>query len=315
MSGTMIMVEDLVRKFGSGKNVVTAVNGVNLFVAEGEIFGLLGPNGAGKSTTIGVMTTRVKPTSGHVEVAGIDVLKEPTRARKAIGVSTQANSLDRSCTTRENLYYHCRYSGMRRQAAAARADELLEQAQLTERAGVRPVALSGGMAQRLQVARAIAHRPAVLFLDEPTAGLDPQSRIALWDLIRQLRADGVTVLLTTHYMDEADALCDTLAIIDHGTVLTTGSPDSLKQGLGADVIVRLSVDRDPDGLCRQLAGQPQVQRAEIEDGAVAAYSKGGHGAVPGLIEAAVPHGLRDVRITEPTLENVFINLTGRQFRD
>lgn len=315
MSGAVILVEDLVRRFGSGKTAVTAVDGVNLIVAEGEIFGLLGPNGAGKSTTIGAITTRVAPTSGHIEVAGINVLTEPTRARKAIGVATQANTLDRSCTVRENLYYHCRYSGMRRRAAAERADELLAQVQLEERANLKPVALSGGMAQRLQVARAIAHRPAVLFLDEPTAGLDPQSRIALWDLIRQLRADGVTVLLTTHYMEEADNLCDNLAIIDHGTVLTTGSPQALKSGLGADVIVRVVVQRDADELCRQLRQRADVHSVEVSDGEVTIYTRGGHGAIPDLIQAAVPYGLGDVRITEPSLENVFINLTGRQFRD
>lgn len=315
MTSTMILVEDLVRTFGNGKGTVTAVDGVNLLVAEGEIFGLLGPNGAGKSTTIGAMTTRVKPTSGHVEVAGIDVLKEPTRARKAIGVATQVNTLDRSCTARENLYYHCRYSGMRRAAAAARADELLAQVQLGDRADMKPTALSGGMAQRLQMARAIAHHPAVLFLDEPTAGLDPQSRIALWDLIRDLRADGVTVLLTTHYMEEADNLCDNLAIIDHGKVLTTGSPESLKRGLGADVIVRLVVQRDAEELCRSIKARPDVQNIELSDGELTIYTRGGHGEVPHLIEAALPYGLGDVRITEPTLENVFINLTGRQFRD
>ncbi len=193
-----------------------AVDGLNLSVAAGEIFGLLGPNGAGKTTTAGMLTTRVIPSSGQAFVGGIDVVAQPSLAKQILGIVSQQNTLDRQLTVWENLYFHGRLFGIGARESRRVADRLLEQFQLSDWSKASVYALSGGMAQRLMVARAIFHRPAVLFLDEPTAGLDPQGRLALWELLGELNAEGQTILLTTHYMQEAERLCGRVAIMDHG---------------------------------------------------------------------------------------------------
>src|SRR3954454_25132999 len=237
----VIRTEQLTKVYPGG---LKAVDELDLEVHQGEIFGLLGPNGAGKTTTAGMLTTRVIPTSGRAFVGGIDVVARPTAAKQVIGVVPQSNTLDRSLTVWENLYFHGRYFGMSDAVVGHEADRLLEQFRLSER-GKEPVAaLSGGMAQRLMVARAIMHRPAVLFLDEPTAGLDPQSRIALWEILGELHGEGQTILLTTHYMEEADELCSRVAIIDHGRILALDTPAALKESTGADTIVDLAAEGD-----------------------------------------------------------------------
>ena len=208
----------------------------------GEVFGLLGPNGAGKTTTIGVLTTRVIPTGGQALIGGIDVVQHPTLVKQLIGVVSQQNTLDRQLNPFENLYWHGRLFGMGAKESRQIADELLERFQLTRFAKASVYALSGGMAQRLMVARAIFHRPAVLFLDEPTAGLDPQGRLALWELLEGLNAEGQTIMLTTHYMEEADKLCDRVAIMDHGKILALDTPADLKRSVGADTIVTVKAD-------------------------------------------------------------------------
>jgi ABC-2 type transport system ATP-binding protein len=284
-------------------------------VARGEIFGLLGPNGAGKTTTVGMCTTRVVPTSGRVTVDGVDVQADPPGARGRIGVVTQFNTLDRSCTVFENLQYHCRYFGMGHRDAKARAGELLETFRLADRAGASVMALSGGMAQRLQVARSIAHRPVVLFLDEPTSGLDPQSRIALWEVLGTLHDEGTTVILTTHYMEEADQLCDRLAIIDHGQILVMGTPEQLKRQVGVETVVTLTLDGDRRAAVAALAGVTGVDRTEIVEGDVLVYLAEREGPLPSVVEAAMAFGLVDLALTEPTLETVFIQLTGRALRE
>jgi len=222
-------------------------------VSTGEIFGLLGPNGAGKTTTAGILTTRVIPTSGQAFVGGIDVIAHPSLAKQILGIVSQENTLDRQLSVWQNLYFHGRLFSMGARETRRAADSLLEQFQLARFAKASVWALSGGMAQRLMIARAILHRPAVLFLDEPTAGLDPQSRLALWDLLHELNAAGQTILLTTHYMEEAEQLCGRVAIMDHGKILALDTPTGLKHSLGADTIITAKAAGDPHALGALLA--------------------------------------------------------------
>jgi ABC-2 type transport system ATP-binding protein len=296
---------------------VRAVDGLDLEVGRGEIFGLLGPNGAGKTTTVGMLTTRVVPTGGSALVAGLDVIRRPTEAKQIIGVVSQSNTLDRSLSVWENLYFHGRYYGMGARAAKSEADRLLEQFRLSDRAGASVHALSGGMAQRLMVARAIMHRPQVLFLDEPTAGLDPQSRLALWDILGELHAAGQTILLTTHYMEEADKLSDRVAIMDHGRLLALDTPAGLKRSLGADSVVRVTADGDIPGLAARLETFPGATKVSAVEGAVCMEVRGSNGVLPRIIDWAEDGGFKvtDLSLTEPTLETVFIRLTGKELRE
>src|SRR5262245_55448057 len=296
---------------------VKAVDRLNLTVHRGEIFGLLGPNGAGKTTTAGMLTTRVVPTSGRAYVGGVDVWAHPARAKRLIGVVPQTNTLDRSLSVRDNLYFHGRFFGMSSARARAEADDMLERFKLGERATMPVRALSGGMAQRLMVARAVMHRPAVLFLDEPTAGLDPQSRIALWAILNDLHVEGQTILLTTHYMEEADQLCKRVAIIDHGVVLALDTPDNLKRSIGIDTSVTVTATGDLDALAGLLEREMGGATAIVMDHTVRLGVKGSEGVLPAVVQAADRAGFNvtDLSITEPTLETVFINLTGKDLRE
>jgi ABC-2 type transport system ATP-binding protein len=296
----------------------TAVDKLNLDVQAGEIFGLLGPNGAGKTTTAGMLTTRVVPTSGKAFLAGVDVGAQPALAKQLSGIVSQQNTLDRQLTVWENLYFHGRLFGIGAKESRQTADDLLARFQLTKWSKASVYALSGGMAQRLMVARAIFHRPSVLFLDEPTAGLDPQSRLALWDLLHELHNDGQTILLTTHYMEEADQLCDRVAIMDHGRVLALDTPANLKQSIGADTIVSVRTTGDLDKLGELLAKDVAgVTRTRAADGRLELHVQGIDRLVPRIVLAAERGGfdLLDVSVAEPTLETVFINLTGRELRE
>ena len=313
----MIVQIEHLRKVYDGKQQVVAVDGIDLNVREGEIFGLLGPNGAGKTTTISICTTRALPTSGRVRIAGIDVVAHPAVSRREIGVVPQYNTLDRACTIFENIHFHCLYVGFSRADATARTRELLEQFHLTERAEARPQQLSGGLAQRVQIARAIAHRPKVLFLDEPSAGLDPQSRIAMWDAVRALRSQGITVVLTTHYMEEADELCERVAIIDHGRILVEDTPAALKASVGAGTIYELDL-HDQTGrasLPGSLGALAGVTAVEQTGNGVRVFAYPADGLLSEVVRTADPFGLRDLTITEPSLETVFIRLTGRDLRE
>ena len=312
----IVQVEDL-RKVYEGKQRVVAVDGIDLGVREGELYGLLGPNGAGKTTTIGICTTRVLPTSGRVHIAGVDVVRSPALARRAIGVVPQFNTLDRSCTIYENIHFHCLYFGLSRSEAKQRTNQLLDQFYLTERANAYPSQLSGGLAQRVQIARAIAHRPKVLFLDEPSAGLDPQSRIAMWDAVRRLREEGLTVVLTTHYMEEADALCDRVAIIDHGTILVEDTPTALKGSVRAQKVYALELSNHEGAapLAAQLKQMPGVRDVEFTPNGILIFADNADGLLPDIVRASNPYGLRDLTITETSLETVFIRLTGRDLRE
>ncbi len=295
-----------------------AVDGLNLQVGTGEVFGLLGPNGAGKTTTIGVLTTRVIPTGGQATIAGIDVVQHPTLIKQLIGVVSQQNTLDRQLTPFENLYWHGRLFGMGAKESRQTADDLLDRFQLSRFAKASVYALSGGMAQRLMVARAIFHRPAVLFLDEPTAGLDPQGRLALWELLEGLNAEGQTIMLTTHYMEEADKLCARVAIMDHGRILALDTPAELKRSVGADTIVTVKAAGDADQLAKvfmeRLEGLTRTRT--LPDG-VELQIRGADRLVPRVVEAAEAGGfsLADLSVAEPTLETVFIGLTGKDLRD
>jgi ABC-2 type transport system ATP-binding protein len=311
----VIRTEQLTKVYPGG---LRAVDELDLEVHHGEIFGLLGPNGAGKTTTAGMLTTRVIPTSGRAFVGGIDVVAHPTAAKQVIGVVPQSNTLDRSLTVWENLYFHGRFFGMSAATARAEADRLLAQFRLSER-GKEPVAaLSGGMAQRLMVARSIMHRPAVLFLDEPTAGLDPQSRLALWEILGELHGEGQTILLTTHYMEEADELCNRLAIIDRGRLLALGPPGELKRSTGVDTIVTVQATGDLDELAKVLEHEvPGAQQATRVDSNVVVELRNQDGVLPIVFNVAERHGFEvsDLSINEPTLETVFINLTGKDLRE
>ena len=244
-AATSVATDEVIRCEGLTKiypGDLKAVDNLDLAVRRGEIFGLLGPNGAGKTTTTGMLTTTVVPTSGTAEVGGVDVIAHPRRRSRVSVWCHSSTPSTASLNVWENLYFHGRFFGMTASAAKAEATHMLERFRLSDRAQSPVLALSGGMAQRLMTARAILHRPAILFLDEPTSGLDPQSRIALWEILGELHADGQTILLTTHYMEEADQLCDRLAIIDHGKLLALDSPAGLKKSVGADSIVTVTAD-------------------------------------------------------------------------
>src|ERR1700749_5114040 len=234
-----IRTEGLAKTYQSSRGKVEAVRGIDLDVAPGEFFGLLGPNGAGKSTTIGMLTTLVAPTGGRAWVAGHDVTKDTVAVKRRIGVVTQNNTLDMQLTVTENLAYRSRFFGLPKSVASRRAEQIIDAFGLTDRKNAMADQLSGGQARRLMIARALVHQPDVLFLDEPTAGLDPQTRVNLWDILKVLHDQGQTILLTTHYMEEAEALCDRIAVVDHGKVLAEGSLDDLLADAGAETILTL----------------------------------------------------------------------------
>lgn len=368
---TMIAVDGLEKQYPG--RPVKAVDGVSFAVRRGEVFGLLGPNGAGKTTTIGVLTTRVLPTGGHAYVAGIDVVSDPVGVKPHIAVVPQLNNLDRSLTAIENLTFHAAYFGIGRRARTERAKMLLKEFGLSDRANEKVDRYSGGMAQRLLIARALMHAPDVLFLDEPTTGLDPQARIFLWEMIETLNANGLTVLLTTHDMEEAEKLCGRVAIMDHGHLLALDTPRGLRALVPAGTRVELRVHAPlaadtKDAVLRAIQALSGVTAAEWTTartrGAestggpppwVAAMMRGGGGGRPGgrpgaggppvgappmpppapeepvlrlyaeragelavrAAQVVLDHGLElaDLHLAEPSLEDVFIHLTGKGLRD
>ena len=297
---------------------VVALDGISLEIQPGEVFGLLGPNGAGKSTTIGILTTRTRPTSGRAFIGDYDVWQEQVKAKRLIGVVPQRPNLDFALTAREILIFHGAYFGQSSKERARRADELLEKFKLTDRADNMVRSFSGGMMQRLSIARAMMHDPEVLFLDEPSAGLDPQTRLLLWELIRDYHRLGKTIVLTTHYMDEADALCERLAIIDHGKIIAQGTPQELKSSIPGGYLLRLRFDRVPEELMGQLRGLPGVSEVRAADHVAAdLYADRGGQLISAIVNSAQAAGveLRDVHIAEPSLETLFLHHTGRSLRD
>ncbi|HEY3733144.1 MAG TPA: ABC transporter ATP-binding protein [Streptosporangiaceae bacterium] len=318
--GSAIRTQDLRKTYKSSRGDVDAVRGIDLDVASGEFFGLLGPNGAGKSTTIGMLTTLVVPTGGRAWVAGMDVVGDPVAVKRRIGVVTQNNTLDMQLTVAENLEFRSRFFGLGLRDAARRADQLLAAFGLADRRKAIATDLSGGQARRLLIARALVHKPDVLFLDEPTAGLDPQTRVNLWDTLRALHAEGQTILLTTHYMEEAEALCERVAVVDHGEVLAAGTVDELKEGAGADTVITVRYESAvPAGLADTvgLDGRPGVSKVETDGDQIRVFTREPEGVLGELVTAGSAAGLtvHDASQLKPSLETVFLNLTGREYRE
>ena len=316
-AGAPIRTVGLSKVYRGRSGAIKAVDALDLEIARGEFFGLLGPNGAGKSTTIGMLTTMVVPTAGHAYIEGIDVERHPAAAKRRLGFVSQTNTLDRQLTVRENLYYHGRFFGVSRSEAERRSDDLLKRFSLSERADSMVFELSGGLAQRLMIARALVHRPEILFLDEPTSGIDPQTRINLWGILRDLHASGQTILLTTHYMEEADSLCERIAILDQGRMLALGSLAELKADYGAETVIVVTVDGEGSRLLAEAERLDNVLRAEADGSAVRVFANPPEGVLVALIERAHAVGLevRDASSQPPSLETVFLSLTGREYRE
>jgi len=318
---TVIAVEDLKKTYrpkGRKGVEVTALAGISFEVSRGEFFGLLGPNGAGKTTTIGILTTRVIPTGGVGRIEGINVARDPVAVKRSIGVVPQVNNLDRSLTAREILVFHAEYFGVPRQKREQNANELLQRFELAERADEKVTGFSGGMVQRLKIARALMHDPAILFLDEPTTGLDPQSRRMMWDLLTELNQKGLTVLLTTHYMEEADQLCGRAAIIDHGKLLALDSPAQLKRSVPGGYLVQLQVRGEvPPPFVEALRSLPGVVEVKGEQGQVRVYADHAEGLLANAMRVAADLNVMvtDAHVAEPSLENLFLHLTGRSLRE
>ena len=336
-----VLVSRLVKRYP--KSPANAVDGVSFQVLAGEVFGLLGPNGAGKTTTVGVLTTRVRPTSGSASVVGVDVVADPVRARSVLAVIPQRSNLDRALSIRDNLIFHAAYHGVPSQERTRRADELLEQFGLGERSGQKPDLFSGGQAQRVMIARALMHAPRVLFLDEPSTGLDPAARLFLWERLRELRDRGVTLVLTTHDMEEAAVLADRVGIMDYGKLLALDTPDALMRSVPGGTTLELTTNLEggdtADQVVSALGALAEVERVERLDAvATAAPGPGEGGAPPQLAPgelcvrlyvsgdapllvapaaaALAGYGLTltGVKLGIPTLEDVFIHLTGRALR-
>ncbi len=293
---------------------VVALESLDLDIQAGEFFGLLGPNGAGKTTAIGILTTRVLPTAGKAFVAGADVVKDSVRVRQTIGVVPQRPNADLSLNVLENLQFHAAYFGISSDVATKRAYELLERLGLSDKSNSKLTELSGGQQQRLMIVRALMHEPDIIFLDEPTVGLDPQARLGLWDILRDLHNRGRTIVMTTHYMDEADRLCDRLAIIDRGKLLALDTPSALKRKAPGGTLIELVLDGDaaPAGeIAETIAG---VSHVEANDGVLRVQSSRGGQTLPALIEAAETAGrtVTDIHLLQPSLESLFVSLTGRK---
>jgi ABC-2 type transport system ATP-binding protein len=303
-----IEVRGLVREFKGG---IRAVAGIDLEVAPGEIYGFLGPNGAGKSTTVHVLTTLLPPTAGSAKVGGFDVVKQGPQVRRTIGAALQEAALDPLLTGREHLRLQLALHGIPRSERAERTDELLARVGLRLAADRKISGYSGGMKRRLDLALALAHRPRILFLDEPTTGLDPQSRSALWDeVVRLKREEGVTVFLTTQYLEEADLLADRVGIIDHGRIVAEGTPASLKAEIGRPTVEALPADgTEPTALEGILGGFGELQPSTVG----VAVRLDGQGDLADIVRALDSGGVRvaDLHLHAPTLDDVFLAKTGR----
>jgi len=314
---SVIRTRDLRKTFTGRGGAVDAVKGVDLDVKAGEIFGFLGPNGAGKTTTLRMLATLIPPTSGEATVAGVDLLRNPAQVRERIGYVAQGGGSDPLMTGRGELVIQGRLFGMSRKQAETRATEVLAALDLTEAAGRTTGTYSGGMRRRLDIGMGMVHQPRLLFLDEPTTGLDPQARANLWDEVRKLRESGTTVFLTTHYLEEADVLCDRVAIIDHGAIVAEGTPIELKRAIAGDVVT-LGIG-DHERVLTLVRAEPYVREAndQDEDGLVRLYVDDGDRALPQLLRLLDGAGLspQTISLSRPSLDDVFLRKTGRSLRE
>jgi ABC-2 type transport system ATP-binding protein len=319
-STPIIEVEDLVKVYGKGDSTTRAVDGITFDVARGTLFGLLGPNGAGKTTTIRVLATLLDATSGRVRVDGLDVHAEPHEIRKRLGLALQTAALDAFSTGRETLVLAGRMHRLPSAEIKRRSDELLELMTLTKVANKLTGTYSGGMKRRLDLASALMHQPPLLILDEPTEGLDPQSRTALWEELERINKAGTSMLLTTHYMEEADRLCDRLAIIDNGKIVVEGSPTELKRSIGADTVV-LQLDEPEDGVVERvtahLDGVVEGLVVHPQAGGVSLAVPDAGAAIPVVMRQLDTAGIRilGLRMSHPSLDDVFLRYTGRSIRE
>jgi ABC-2 type transport system ATP-binding protein len=309
----MMETRGLRKSFKSRQGIVEAVRGVDLDVASGEIFGFLGPNGAGKTTTLRMLATLIEPDGGSATIAGADLIKDPGEVRRRIGYVAQGGSTWDDSTAREELILQARCYGISKSDATSRAARLLDNFQLSEFADRKCKTYSGGQRRRVDIALGVIHAPRLVFLDEPTTGLDPQSRAHMWDEVRRLRAEGMTVFITTHYLDEADALCDRISIMDHGEIVASGTPEELKREISGD-IVRVGLPADALSAAAQalatykLETYDQGVRLFVDDGAV---------AIPQILRALDAAGvpLGTVELHRPSLDDVFLTKTGRSLRE
>jgi ABC-2 type transport system ATP-binding protein len=312
----MIETSGLRKSFRTRKGTVEAVRGVDLKVREGEIFGFLGPNGAGKTTTLRMLATLIVPDDGEATIAGADLRRNPGEVRRRIGYVAQGGSTWDTVSAREELVLQARLYGIGKSQARQLAARAVEGFQLTEFADRKCQTYSGGQRRRVDVALGIIHEPKVVFLDEPTTGLDPQSRAHMWDEVRRLRGEGMTVFITTHYLDEADALCDRVAIIDHGEIVTEGTPDDLKREVAGDVVT-VGVNGAAPQAARLLDGQPYVRQLETTDEGLRLYVDAGAIAIPQILRTldGAGVGLGSIELHRPSLDDVFLTKTGRSLRE
>ncbi|HEX5540546.1 MAG TPA: ATP-binding cassette domain-containing protein [Micromonospora sp.] len=302
---------------GRETKTVEAVRGVDLVVTEGEIFGFLGPNGAGKTTTLRMLATLIEPDGGEATIAGADLRKEPGEVRRRIGYVAQGGSTWDDSTAREELVLHARMYGIGKAEAQQRAAQALGAFQLAEYADRKCKTYSGGQRRRVEIALGIIHQPKIVFLDEPTTGLDPQSRAHMWDEIRRLRAEGMTVFVTTHYLEEADALCDRIAIMDHGEIVAEGTPAELKRDISGEVVI-VGLDSPAPRAADVLGTQPYVTKLETPDeGGLRLYVNDGATAIPQILRAldGADIALRSIELHRPSLDDVFLTKTGRSLRE
>ena len=318
----MIETHGLAKTFQAGRRAVQAVRGVDLEVRAGEIFGFLGPNGAGKTTTMRMLSTLLDPTSGSATVCGYDLRREPGKVRRQIGYVGQKGGAEPRESGREILVLQGRLYGMSKAEAQKRATELIDRLDLDAFADRLVKTYSGGQRRRLDIAVGMMHRPRLLILDEPTTGLDPQSRARIWDEVRRLRAEGVTIFLTTHYMDEADVLCDRLAIMDNGKIVGEDTPNSLKQQIAGDIIsLGLNVQNMQNGTGARaketLHAQPFLRELQETESGLQLYVERGEEVLPEILRLLDQHhiAVRTVTLARPTLEDVFLRLTGRSLRE